>query len=411
MSEYTLSGRCVFPDGVRNALVRIDADTGLILDVTDSCEKGDLHYGCECLVFSGFIDIHVHAREDTTGENNHKEDFATASAAASAGGVTYFLDMPNNPAPPIDEESYNAKMQCASLSDVEVLLYAGVGVETTPINKSIPYKAFIGPSTGALGFPNEDLLQETMKRYSGCCVAVHAECPDELEKYKNENTHEKKRPDVSEIKAIEMALRMLKKSDIELLNVCHVSTKGGVELIKEAKENGESVIAEATPHHLYFNSDDGVSSYMQVNPPIRSSENSSSVLNALREGVIDVLATDHAPHTIAEKNEGCSGVPNLDTYGAFATWLLSKGFSPIRVAEVASATPGKYTKRFDGKTRGVIKKGAVASFTVLEPSHPTTVCNKDIKSKCKWTPFDGVTFPGRVYATIIKGRVAFKAND
>jgi dihydroorotase len=117
------------------------------------------------------------------------------------------------------------------------------------------------------------------------------------------------------------------------------------------------------------------------------------------------LATDHAPHTIEEKARGMSGQPHLDTYGAFVAWLiLEQGFSPERIAEVCSANPGRFVNPYTAPHKfGRIQPGYTASLTVLDLSRPTTIRREDLKTKCGWSPFEGVTFPGSVAAVFAKG--------
>ncbi len=144
-----------------------------------------------------------------------------------------------------------------------------------------------------------------------------------------------------------------------------------------------------------------------MNPPLRSIEDRKLMLAALREGTLDYLATDHAPHTLEEKSRGISGQPHLDTYGEFVTWLiLEQGFTAQQVAAFCSENPGRFRTiptqrplRF-----GRIEPGNTASLTVLNLARPTTVRRGDLKTKCGWSPFEGVTFPGSVEAVFLRGQ-------
>jgi dihydroorotase len=130
------------------------------------------------------------------------------------------------------------------------------------------------------------------------------------------------------------------------------------------------------------------------------------MLEALRDGTLDYLATDHAPHTLAEKARGASGQPHLDTYGAFVTWLiLEQRFTPERIAAVCSANPGAFVNPYTAPKRfGHIAPGYVGSLTVLNFARPVTVRRDDLQTKCGWSPFEGVTFPGSVEAVFIDGQ-------
>jgi dihydroorotase len=175
------------------------------------------------------------------------------------------------------------------------------------------------------------------------------------------------------------------------------------------------VTCEVTPHHLCF--DRGAITQanrglMQMNPPLRRVDDRLAMLAALRDGTLDYLATDHAPHTLEEKARGISGQPHLDTYGAFVTWLIvEQGFAPERIAAVCSANPGAFVNPYIAPRKfGLIEPGYVGSLTVLNLSRPTTVRRKDLKTRCGWSPFEGVTFPGSVEAVFVEGR-RMKADE
>ena len=150
--------------------------------------------------------------------------------------------------------------------------------------------------------------------------------------------------------------------------------------------------------------------WLQMNPPLRGPVDRLALIEALRDGLVDYIATDHAPHTIEEKREGVSGVPHLDTYGAFATWLMAEhGFSAQDIARVCAWNPGKFVREFlpreFGEGYGTIEPGFVGSLTILNPSSPYVVRREGMKTKCGWSPFEGYTMPGRVTYTVLQGRV------
>jgi dihydroorotase len=149
---------------------------------------------------------------------------------------------------------------------------------------------------------------------------------------------------------------------------------------------------------------------LQMNPPLRSPSDRLALIEALRSGLVDYIATDHAPHTLEEKATGVSGVPLLDTYGAFATWLMAEhNFTAQEIARVCAYNPGRFVKEFlpagFGEGYGVIAPGYVGSLTVLDLNSPWTVLREEMKTKCAWSPFEGFTFPGRVRHTVLQGRV------
>jgi dihydroorotase len=147
-----------------------------------------------------------------------------------------------------------------------------------------------------------------------------------------------------------------------------------------------------------------------MNPPLRGREDRLAMIEALRSGEIDYLATDHAPHSLEEKGKGTSGVPHLDTYGAFTTWLMAEhGFTTEEIARVCAANPGRFVQPYlsqsYGKGFGRVEEGYVGSLTVLDLKTSYVVTRQSLKTKCGWSPFEGVSFPGSVRHTVVRGRV------
>ncbi len=406
-----LEGTLVNQDEVVEGAVEIDLATGLIEHVGE--RSGHSDHDCEgCLIFAGFGDIHIHAREDVSGTQNYKEDYRTASAAAVHGGVTQMVDMPNNPVAPVDEARYAAKERLAADSEVHVTLYAGIGPGTRPLTRHVPYKVYMGPSVGDLFFTSQAELAEVMQRYRGCNVSFHCEDPEVLEAARGEPTHEQRRPPRAEITATRFALYLIETYGLQG-KLCHYSTGEGLQQIADAKARGVRVTCEVTPHHLFFDTSmltDGNRMALQMNPPLRSAADRLALLEALRSGLIDYIATDHAPHTLEEKAVGASGVPLLDTYGAFTTWLMQEhGFTPGQIARVGAFNPGAFVREFlpprFGKGFGRLEPGYAGCLTVLDPCTPYAVTRESVRSKCGWSPFEGITFPGSVRYTVLQGQV------
>jgi dihydroorotase len=406
-----IEGRIANADGVFDGAVLIDESTGLIEAVEDCAGTSDLDT-TGCLIFPGFGDIHIHAREDASGAQVYKEDFLTASAAAVQGGVVQMADMPNNPVAPVDDARYAEKERLTAKSAVHVTLYAGIGPATRPLTRHVPYKAFMGPSVGDLFFRSQAELEGVIAGYRGRNVSFHCEDPVILEASKGAATHEARRPAVAEITATEFALYLIEEYGL-VGKLCHYSTGEGLQLIAAAKARGVRVTAEVTPHHLYFDDvmlTDENRLWLQMNPPLRSPADRLAMIEALRSGLIDYIATDHAPHTIAEKMQGVSGVPLLDTYGAFATWLMAEhGFTAEAIARVCAWNPGRFVKEFlpagFGEGYGRVAAGYVGSLTILDMQTPWLVRRDQMKTRCAWSPFEGVTFPGRVRYTVLRGKV------
>lgn len=185
-----ISGRFQTSSGSFEAVLEIDPNTGLISAIhrdslLRSPEQGDLSFDPDqSVIFSGFGDIHVHAREDETKKHIYKEDFHSAGLAAINGGVIHIADMPNNPSPPVNDETYLRKQELADRSPIRITLYAGIGPKTKPLTLHVPYKAFMGPSVGELFFHSNEQLEDTIRQYEGKNVSFHCEDPEVLEKNK-----------------------------------------------------------------------------------------------------------------------------------------------------------------------------------------------------------------------------------
>lgn len=404
----SIEGIIVSHKGQSRGRIEIDKFTGLITKVGEVTGVADVVFKDE-LIFPGFIDLHVHAREDVSHTHDYKEDFKTAGEAAINGGVVAFLEMPNNPIPPVNDESYNAKKELTENSPISILLYAAIGKSTKPLSRKVPYKVFMGKSIGDMYFNSKEELEETLKDYIGQHISFHCEDPKIMDASSNASTHEERRPAVAEYTAIDIAIDCIEKYNLHG-KICHASTTEGIEKIKKAKERGVNITVEVTPHHLYFDEtmfDENLRKKLQVNPPIRhTKENRIALIEALKRGDIDYLATDHAPHTIEEKEKGISGMPHLDTYGPFLSWLIKEhNFTPQDIARVCSYNPGNFLNQFQEEKYGEIKEGFVGSLSILDLGKKVLIKNENMKTKCKWSPFDGVEFFGSVVATIVKGKI------
>lgn len=411
----TIEGNLITIEKVFRGRVEIDA-SGIISKIGAPRGDADFVFGEE-LIFSGFIDLHVHARECADHTQDYKEDFQSAGAAAVAGGVVAYADMPNNPVPPIDDESYAEKAELTRKSAVPVLCYAGIGASTRPLKRKVPYKVFMGPSVGELFFNTDEELENKIKLYKGESISFHCEDPEIIRELSPEVTHEARRPKEAEIAALSFALELIKKYKLKG-KICHLSTIEGVRKIAEARRWGLDVSVEVTPHHLFFDEtmlNEKNRVMFQVNPPIRQTkENRLKLIEALKKGDIDYLATDHAPHTKEEKEKGISGLPHLDTYGPFVTWLMAEhDFAPEEIARVCAQNPGNFLNEFweakpapeSAGRYGKLEEGYTGSLTVVDMNRKLKVEREKLKTKCKWSPFEGFTFPGSVITTIVKGEV------
>ena len=401
------------PDELVRLRITVDATSGVITDVGEPQGSGDLVLDDEYVVLPGLIDAHVHAREDVSGKHNYKETFASAGAAAIHGGVTALAEMPNNPIPPVDDDSYRAKRELAqSTSDVDILLFAGIGPKTQPLSFPAPYKAYMGPSIGELFFKDDESLRQALSRYRGFRVAFHAESPTVLAAHTDRPTHAERRPPHAEVEAIETAIRFCGEFQIDC-HICHLSTADGLEVIRAAQKRGARVSCEVTPQHLYY--DQANTSvfenpdFLQCNPPIRNRLDRVALLEAFRQGTIDFLATDHAPHSLEENEGGISGMPNLDTFGPFLFWLRQQGVTWKTIRETCCENPARFLNAYRPELRGKIESGYLGSLTILR-QRPLTVRRESLRTAAGWSPFRGVEFPGQVSHTIVRGQV-YPAED
>lgn len=402
-----IAGKCVHADRQWTGQIRIEGST--IVETGPNLGRPDLTFGDDCLIFPGMGDIHIHARDDISEKEIYKEDFRTVSAASINGGVAHVADMPNNPAAPIDDASYRAKQKHLDSRDipVHVTLYAGIGPGTKPLSFPVPYKAYMGHSVGDLFFTTLQQIDDTLASYRGCSVSFHCEDPELMEKHKGAATHEQRRPAECEVSATRFALQMIEKYDLTG-KLCHYSVGEGLPLIRAARQRGLRVTCEVTPHHLYYDVTDITDvnrGLMQMNPPLREHQDRLAMLAALRDGTLDYLATDHAPHTLEEKARGISGQPHLDTYGPFVTWLMTEqAFTPEQVARFCCENPGRFVNPYIAPRKfGRLDTGYTASITVLNLRKPITIERSQLKTKCGWSPFEGVTFPGSVEALFLDG--------
>jgi dihydroorotase len=409
-------------------VVTFDRQSGLI----EAFEPASSDVEDGVLVFPGFMDIHVHAREyrlpDQPDEAAYekweaacrKETFLSAGQAAIYGGVTLFCAMPNDPLPPSKPDSYNRKLQLVEDCACPVILYAAVTGDSEPW-ADVPYKVYLDYVSSPVNFTDWRELESTLHRYTGCRVFFHAEDPEVLKRSAEHGPRWISRPPDAEIRAVEKILELTAKLGLRT-HICHVSTKKAVRLIQEHNRTSDRrVTCEVTPHHLFFSVQDGkvscpgraeipLASFLEANPPLRSEDDRQFLIHALREGLVDVLASDHAPHTREDKEHGAPGMPHLDTLGALAGWLIGCGFSPVRVAEVLAVSPGRLFAEDLTLPHGWIEPGSVASFTVLDLHRSSAVRAGAIEgrgtlsTRCGWSPFEGLDLPGTVKQTVVRGK-------
>ena len=408
-----IEGKIINADDEFYGQIEINTKTGLIEKVANHIGSPTLIASQSQLIFPGFIDPHVHAREDASGLLMYKEDYITASAAAINGGVVFIADMPNTPQPPIDDTSYFTKKGLSDKSEIDILIYAAIGINTKPLDINVPYKLFMTSSFDGISFTTESEIEEAVGRYSGKTIAYHGEHPNILREYKDAPTHEERRPNIVEYEAAKLAITLSKKYQIRTRFV-HCSTAESAKIIDNARTQGVQIISEITPHHLFFDwtmLTDSNRPFLRINPPIRSRENRLEMIELLKQKKIDCIGTDHSPHTVEEKLNGTPGIPHLDTYSGIVTWLMHKqGFSPQRICEICCYNPSIFTNEFTFEKYGKISPGYVGSLTILDTNLPWRVTKQNIKTKVGWSPYEGIIFPGRAKYTVIRGKIFDSAS-
>lgn len=430
LHELVVEGRAVNPEGIQDAQIGIDE--GYITELKKQGLKGELEIEARrCLIFPGFIDIHVHLREDRSQKWDYKEDFSSGTAAALHGGITTVVDMPNTPSPGINAEQIRIKKELARTKSkglIDILFCGGVTEsnlsELAEMQKEVAaYKIYLA-ETGGL-YISDETLPKALKGIEPTSKPVVIHCEDQhiIEKRKEEllasgrekdsysELYSELRPDEAELSAVRNVLSSVSASSGIKINIAHVSVSDTVELIKRYK----NVHCEVTPHHLFFTKNDVVArkSFLKTNPPLRTEENRQRLLAAFKEGRIDFLATDHAPHTKAEKArdilDAPAGVPHLDTYGSFVSWLIADcDVHPTLIARVCAYNPALFLGLQD---RGSIEVGKRANLTILDIQKRVKIRSEHLYTKCGWSPFEGYEFPGAVKHTISNGVVVTEYDE
>lgn len=374
-----------------------------------------------CFVFPGFIDLHVHFRDPGL---THKEDIETGSKAAARGGVTTVVTMPNTKPVADNAEviryvhdkakevglthvlqvgAITKGMQGKELADIEEMIAAG-----------IPAISEDGKSV-----MDSNLYREAMKIVAKAGIPVLAHCED-INLVDGGVINQGEKSKAMGVKGISNAVEnIIAARDIMLaeetgakLHLCHCSTKETVDLVRDGKAKGIAVSGEVCPHHFTLTDEDiveGDSNY-KMNPPLRSREDVDKLKEGLKEGIMEAISTDHAPHTKEEKISDFSkapfGIVGLETSAALTyTELVLGGYlTPMGMAEKMSYNPAKIL----GIDKGDISPNHVADITIFDPRETYEIHGADFVGKSANMPFEGRKVTGRVVATILDGRIVYQ---
>lgn len=419
-------GRVINPadntDEVRDLII----ENGIILksskSVKDLTDVDNIIDAEGMLVMPGLIDLHVHLREPGF---EHKETIETGTKAAARGGFTGVCPMPNtNPATDCKEVVEYIVNKAAEVSPVNVYPVGAVtigqaGRENTNIEEMKEAGIFAISEDGK-SVMNSGIYRKAMKEAARLNIPVFAHCED-INLVEGGAINAGKKAQELGVKGITNAVEdiitardiMLSRETGARLHLCHCSTKDSVEMVRKAKAEGLKVTAEVCPHHFTLCEEDIVSddANYKMNPPVRSREDLEALRRGLKEGVFDVIATDHAPHHADEKARGIAkapfGIVGSETAVALTiTELVDKGvITFMEMAEKMSYNPA----RILGIDKGDISEGKVADIVIIDPEAEYAIDVNEFASKGRNTPFNGRKVKGRVVKTIVAGDIVYSA--
>lgn len=413
---------CVLPSGLSRSNVLIEGSKILDIDPPATAAVGEIVHADGMHLIPGVVDDQVHFREPGL---THKEDLYTASRACAKGGVTSFLEMPNTNPTTTTCQRLAEKLELASTKS---LVNYGFYIGATPNNvdelraarRTPGIKIFIGSSTGDLLVDQQAALEQI---FAETTLPICAHCEDEATVRANREALQggKSFADHSLIRDEKAAVIAVKRS-IDLafrhnhrFHVLHVSTGAETQLLSDHRD---LITAEACPHHLFFNVDDydRLGSLVQMNPSIKTAADNAELWKALGDGRLQVIATDHAPHTLVEKRQpypkSPSGLPAVENSLALMLDSVHRGLCTVeQVVHWMCDAPARV---WDLVGKGRITPGYDADLVLIDLQKSQTIHNDQQETKCRWSPWDGVTLTGWPVRTWVMGQTVFadgKIND
>lgn len=421
------NGRVIDPGCKQDEVLDLLIEDGKIIakssKIVDNSDELNVIDAKGCFVMPGFIDLHVHLREPGFEQ---KETIATGASAAARGGYTTICAMPNTK-PAIDNANRVKFVlnKAAEVAPVHVCQIGAVtagqmGEKLSDIEGMVKAGA-IAISEDGKSVMNAKLYEEAMIIAHNNNIPVFAHCEDKNLVgsgviNKGKKSEELQVEGISNLVEDIIVARdiMLAKETKAKLHLCHCSTKDSVTLVEEAKRNGIDVTAEVCPHHFALTEDDivaGDTNY-KMNPPLRTKEDVEALKLGLKNDIMDIIATDHAPHTAKEKalplQEAPFGIVGLETAASLTiTELVDKGYlTPMQMAEKMSYNPAKVI----GVDKGTLEVGKIADIVIINPEKEYVVDVSKFASMGKNTPFAGKKLKGQVIATIVSGEVVYKST-
>ncbi|WP_299154371.1 dihydroorotase [uncultured Christiangramia sp.] len=405
-------------------------ENGIIVEIAESISAKSpdvIIYDAEgTYLIPGLIDDQVHFREPGL---THKENIETGSKAAVAGGITTFIEMPNTLPQATTEELLEDKFKIAEETSYAnySFMFGGTNDNLAEIEKIDPKKVaalklFLGSSTGNMLVDDEKVLEQIFKK-SPVLIAVHCEDEQTIQKNLEEakakfgddipiEMHPKIRSEEACYKSSSKAVALAKKTGARL-HVFHVSTAKELSLFNSKKQlKDKKITAEVCIHHLWFNDQDYATkgTLIKWNPAVKTKKDQEALLQGLLDNHLDVLATDHAPHTKEEKKnvytKAPSGGPLVQHALPALLQMHHQGkISLEKIVEKACHNPAIL---FQIEKRGFIREGYKADLVLVDLNSPWAVQPDNIYSKCQWSPFEGTTFKSRITHTFVNGNLVYK---
>jgi len=373
----------------------------------------------------GLIDDQVHFREPGM---EYKADIASESAAAVAGGITSYFEMPNTNPPTLSADAVEHKYRrAAGRSRANYAFYLGAAhdnedalaaIDTTTVPG---VKIFMGSSTGNMLVDDPEILERI---FAAVRIPIATHCEDtprirEREREFRERFgdaltaahHPQIRDHEACWKSSSFAVELARRHGTNL-HVLHLTTAREMELFEPGPIDGKHVTAEACIHHLMFDDRDyaALGNRIKCNPAIKTREDRETLLEAVRDDRIDILATDHAPHTLAEKNapygDAPAGLPLAQELLPALLDLVHR--DELAIEQVVEKACHNVARRFGVVERGFVREGFHADLVLADPNASTTVSDRGALAKCGWSPFAGRTLRGRVDVTLVGGRITWQ---